>query len=548
MITLAQFGLRSYFEENVRTLLEELLPKMKPSGIIVLGGYGQFFDDTTDACTSENWAYASASGTSSLPLSKSLRATMNSLVRQANTKLASAARVMDNASRNIRVGFADWDDWVPAVHGRFCTQGMDTDPANTPTLHFIKRNTRRLRIGRIDDELRRRYPNDYEDPDLAFNMLARRSAEDFLSSFVANATRMNSNGVRDKGLRARAITTPNCPSGLPIVGDLISIPDFLGSLFHPTPLGHQTIMTFVLNEIRSLRAAQLAIPGPDCSEDRPDCVGLPDSPVPYTSYQAVDTQLSGFCEEASKIIQRGVGDRPFSLVREYHRTSPDQVRISLFFDPIIGWPRTGDFDVNECIDTFQSLNQRCVSGHNPSSNPMRFLTGGSQRISLWDYEITPLRSDRIWPIPTIPSVEVKGDLYASNNAVSYEIRGAGFATWDHGQSTLRRHFAYCERREPIQWDFTYLYPQEDGYEWKAFIQSTAADHTDCMTTGEVIRNAGGPARSTVEWASNAIDWDSLCPDVDDIGNLTCWNDCCRIFIPCGTWCNHYCRGINQVCT
>ena len=94
---------------------------------------------------------------------------------------------------------------------------MDTDPANSHiTFHQTGHKTRSNRSGRIDDELRRRNTDD-ENPDLAFTMLARRSAEDFLSTFGANATRINSNGGGDNELRALAITTPNCPNGLPIV-------------------------------------------------------------------------------------------------------------------------------------------------------------------------------------------------------------------------------------------------------------------------------------------------------------------------------------------
>ncbi|KAK4447081.1 SGNH hydrolase-type esterase domain-containing protein [Podospora aff. communis PSN243] len=542
IVRLAQTGLNTYFEENVRTLLEELLPKMRPQGVIILAGYAQFFDATTDACTDENWTFGSISGRPSLPLTRSLRAQMNEMVIQTNIRLARAARRMDRVRNNIRVGFADWDAWPSVLRGRFCERGMDPDPKRTPTLQFIKRDTHPLRIGRLHDELRRRDGEDNStEPEFPYE-LARQEAEAWIVNFVANATSPRKNTA----LQSRAITEPNCPGGINLFGDIIPIPDFLGSLFHPTLLGHQAMMTFALNRIRSIRAQQLGIPGPGCSDHDADCVGIPANSVPYTSRQAVESELQAFCTSAAQFIQRGSVAAPFRLVREYHSRTPDHVRIVLSFDATFngGRPRPQDFSVNTCVETFTSVMRSCASV-NPAANPRMVITGGDQKISLWHYEITPLRSGRIWPPPLSPRVEVKGSLFSSRNAVAYEIRGTGFATWDHGQVSLLRNFAHCDGRQPIQWSFEYLYPPQDGYEWKAFIQSTAADRTSCMTSGEVIRNGGGPAGSTVDWQTRPNEWASICPNVPDSDwdGMNCGNDCCRMYVPCGAWCNHFCGGI-----
>lgn len=79
---------------------------------------------------------------------------------------------------------------------------MDTKPTNAPTLHVIKLDTRLIRLGRIDDELRRRNTHEDESPDLAFDILTRWLAEDSLSSFVGDATRINNNGGGDNRLWA----------------------------------------------------------------------------------------------------------------------------------------------------------------------------------------------------------------------------------------------------------------------------------------------------------------------------------------------------------
>ncbi|KAM7214515.1 SGNH hydrolase-type esterase domain containing protein [Rhypophila decipiens] len=553
-INMAHFALQSFFEENVRTLLEELIPKVKTGGIIILAGYAQFFDDTSDGCTNENWSFSLLDAKASLPLSRRLRATLNSLVRQTNQRLASAVATMDRVTfGNVRIGFADWDEWPGAVQGRFCVQGMHTDPKMAvSTLQFIKQDTtipRHTELRRRDLDSSAGYLDDEYDPlrnrtaeRLEYRM-ARESAERFLASYAANASLTHSKNR----IQARGITTPTCPSTLQILNNLIKTPEYLASLFHPTIEGHISMMSYGLNEIRLQRARHLNIPGPGCSQDGPSCIGIPSSAVPYSSYEAVDRQLQPFCQEAARIMQSGNGPRPFSLVREYHRGSPDEVRIRLSFDADVQWPRSGDFETDDCVSDFRAIVNRCITQENPAANPLGFVTGASQRLSLWTYEVTPLRSSgRIWPMPTSKRVEVKGTLYSANNAVSYSLRGTGFATWDRGRSTLLSNFAYCDKRQPIEFAFDYHYPAQDGYEWTAYIQSTAADHTDCMTSGEVIRNSGGPTRSDVEWVNRGVDWLSVCPGTQASQLTTCGMSCCGGFIACGSWCNHFCGGIGHV--
>ena len=534
----------------MRTVLEQIIPKMRRSGMIILAGYAQFFDATTDACTDETWSIGEVESASRLRLTRSLRAQMNTMVRQANVRLARAVRRMDRASNDVRVGFADWDEWPGISRGRFCVQGTDTNPRNTPIAQFIKLDTRPWR----HDDLRRRdlSVRDNNDNDHHWNQtartlefeLARRSGEAFLVDFAANATTA-AQSTSTRPLQGRAITEPNCPAGFRIVNEIVSYLDFLGSVFHPTMLGHQAMMTFALQEVRTLRAQQLGIPGPGCGDPIPDCIGIPARAVAYASRDAVDSQLSGFCNEVGRVIQRS-GSAPFSVVREFHRGSPDHVRLTLSFDTTVGWPRPGDFSATTCVDTLRSLIRACVSV-NPAANPRYVLTGGDQRISLWHYDVTPVRSGRIWPPPLAPRVEVKGNLYSTRNAVMYEIRGTGFATWDFGQSTLRASFAQCDGRQPVSWSFRYLHPPQDGFEWVASIQSTA-DRLTCMTSGEVIRNAGGPAGSTVQWQSNRPDaWVDQCPDVEDWDTISCFTGCCKLFVPCSSWCVHFCGGLLRDC-
>ncbi|KAH0531130.1 hypothetical protein TsFJ059_000002 [Trichoderma semiorbis] len=519
-INLAQTGLNNYLQSNIEALIEALDAKMDSDGVVVIVGYAQFFDATTDACTTEEWTFA---GTTNLPLSTSLRAQLNDLVIWTNTALQNAVASVQGTSSH-KIMFADWDSWPGTVSGRFCEQGQNPSPlSNDGTvsqLQFFKPNTARAPV-RSD-------------------ILFRRDA------FLANSSAFVDEDALHwekpiNMLTKRGIQTPVCaPSS-----SLNLIPDQIGKWFHPTLWGHASMMTFALNEARTARAEILGIEPPACVSSGVTC----NSPRtfyassdyrPYSGTYAIGIQIADFCSMTTTAINKGEGPVPFQWTYSYYDDAPDQVQFEVLFDqsnsPASYWSQ----DV--CVSSFQSLLTQCLDEVQLNSNPMGWSFGGSYNLGHFTYSLTPQASDKPWPLPVVPTAEVLGQLSTkAGGATTYIVYGTGFADWDFGQTTLLSNLTYCNGGAPAFWDFQYG-NFNGGYEWQAFIQTSGASDLICMTSGQTIFYAGGPADSQVHWVTELPTWAPACPSSPDVSSLSCGNSCCG-YIPCTSWCNANCGGV-----
>ena len=509
---------------------------MKPNGIIILSGYAQFFDATTDACTREEWTLL---GPTSLPLSTSLRATMNDLVVQTNAALLSAVLKADHVT-TAKIGFADWDLWPKVTQGRFCENGQNANPlisggacgvngCKTAGLQFFKLNTNPVILplgalyGRDEHQLR-----------------ARAAADEEEWARVRNET-MFASAMGSPPLSRRGITQPNCPSSSSSL-----VPDSIGKLFHPTILGHAAMMTFAMNEIRTARAVQLGISGPGCTVDETTSCTIPTSSyAPYSTWFAVEDALPDFCNSISGIINAGTGVTPFAWAGRYYRGTPDDVKLGVQFD--LSTNPQGYWSADDCVRDFKQAMLRCWEQDSPSSNPMQWVYGGTYTGGHWKYTIEPQSQTRVWPPPTTPRADVSGHINTQYGEASFLFKGVGWASWDRGLTTLQPNFTFCDSgHAPLQWSFKYYPTPQDGYEWEAFVQAGQNSNTiNCVASGWVTRFSGGPSEVNVNWSPQLPDssWASVCPNPNlDVGSLTCVDNCCG-FVVCPAWCNAQCGGV-----
>jgi hypothetical protein len=511
-------------------VLEALAGKMNSNGIIIIVGYAQFFDATTDACTREDWTLV---GEPSLPLSTDLRAALNSLVVQTNAGLSAAVAKATKAS-GVRIHFADWDLWPRVTHGRFCEQGQDPNPFVAGGLQFYKLNTnhRPLPFG----GLRRRDEQRYQD-------IAAMHEEEWAMA------RNESLFYSSLPLAERGITQPNCPD----TSASSLIPDSIGKLFHPTIDGHTSMMTFAMNEVRVARAEQLGISGPGCNEkEATACVVPSGTYAPYSTWYAVQSAIGDFCGQTTQVISAGSGlTVPFSWTGRYYRSTVDDVEFTVQFD--LSSSPAGYWNQDACIKDFQKAMVNCWERNDPLNNPLSWVYAGRYTSGHFSYSIVPQSPKRVWPPPTSPRASIAGHINTQYGETSFLIKGAGWSSWDRGLTTLQPNFTYCDSGHlPIQYSFQY-YPAgapelAEGYEWEAFVQAGRGDNTiNCMQSGWVTGHAGGPEQVSIDWHVDlpASTWTSVCPSLGneaDAENLTCVKNCCG-YVICPAWCNAKCGGL-----
>lgn len=90
---------------------------MATNGIVVQVLYAQYFNDQTDACTTEYWQVETTTG---LPLNRDRRTQFNSLVVQTNAAIQEAVDEVAATAKTMKVVTANWDPWAPLTGGQFC--------------------------------------------------------------------------------------------------------------------------------------------------------------------------------------------------------------------------------------------------------------------------------------------------------------------------------------------------------------------------------------------------------------------------------------------
>jgi hypothetical protein len=527
---LAQNGLDNYLQSNVQQLLSALAEKMNSNGIVVLLSYAQFFDTTTDACTTEDWSLYTPSlfqaGFNANPLTPNLRATMNTMVQQANAALSNAVTAAQQGT-SVPIRFANWDAWPATVGGRFCEAGSASDPFAIGTGSDLE-----LQFFKLDTTV-------WQQKAEWFNR--RRSLVNATMNWGESPeTKMRMRKREERGLIHRDITDPQCPTAA------FSVSDRYGKLFHPTLNGHTSMMTYALDVVRSWRAEQLGLASPSCVINGMNC-NLPadltsaSSYMPYTSLAAINDAIPNFCSMVSQAIGKGQGGTPFSWSYSYFDGTPDEVVLKVQFD-LSNNPQSY-WSTSDCNTYFSDIFFDCWT-RNAAANPLQWCFGGNTLNGHWTYTMSPQVSNRPWPLPTASLATVDAQLSTDNGIASYLISGAGWASFDYGQQSLLANFTYCNGgKAPNVWAFEYTTALGGGYEWQAFIQAYAEANINCMTNGDVVLYSGGPPNTQISWSQSLPSWSTVCPGVNP-DTLSC-DTSCNGYVECGAWCSANCGGLTH---
>ena len=136
-ILAAQDFIRDHLTQNIINMLNEIKKKVKPAGIILYTGYGEFFNQRDTACSEQDWQVGPSFGY--LPLTISKRATFNQMVRDVNTAISAA---VDAANVGFaRIKFVDWNYYAARVKGQFCEPGIDHNDPSPQGLMFFDMGT-----------------------------------------------------------------------------------------------------------------------------------------------------------------------------------------------------------------------------------------------------------------------------------------------------------------------------------------------------------------------------------------------------------------------
>ncbi|PYH81906.1 SGNH hydrolase, partial [Aspergillus uvarum CBS 121591] len=472
----AQTAIDSILQDNVASLLTALDAKMAKDGIIVLAGYAQYFNNETSDCTNnQDWVFPGQAGSTSLLLSTAHRTSFNTLVQNTNAKLqAAVAQAAKSASSTIV--FADWDDWGAATSGRFCESGSSPDPedsSNDNVLFFKLPTYKTFNPGTI-------YSRDFWDSSSMLEISSANTTTTFeqeqkKAEEYAQLLEWASEPLvkRDSSPTAPACTKSSLSSLLP---------DGIGKIFHPNNIGHEALASYVTWAIANARAKILKVASPACTAvNEIKCFQTTGSKG-YASAYSLYSNTEAFCKAAvPELNSKGVGHQ-VSLT--YNAKTPDESVWTVTMDS-----GATSLDEASCNAAVNRILDGC-DGNDPK-NPMNWKFGGNYVNGAFTYNIAMSRTNRPYPAPTAPSAKCQGRYKAV--LTRYNIRGAGWATWDSGQKTLRPNSTHCFGKGLTGWSFKYFdEPDENGYEWLAKFNSPIWTEARCYSNNKVQKAAGGP--------------------------------------------------------
>ncbi|KAH6684920.1 SGNH hydrolase-type esterase domain-containing protein [Plectosphaerella plurivora] len=487
VIAKAQENVKSIITSNVKEILKALNDKMNDDGIVVVNGYAQFFDTSSDNCNTQRWDAMWLLGTPSWArLTKSRRETFNEMVLNINEAIRDA---VDDAAKDssikYKVGYAEWDRWVwDEVDGQMCSpnsKGYYPDD-NQKDMQFIKPNTHPyLGIFGKRDELQKRQVNRVK---ASLEARDRALAKSMYDSVLFNSPAPGAE-VRHR-LNKRAPAPPGCPGDDQwIIGQMFSalgMPDWIGRNFHPNIAGHVTIASSALSELMDLRSIVLGVEQNQCPiSDEFLCYSKVDSRH-YVSADRADLSYEKFCKEVTKEHDRDTINWDYSA--KYDEGTPEEHEYLVQMQN-----GASEFDEDECIESMKKLIHSCDT----SDNPMNWKQGGRYTRASGDvvYELNPRRNNRPWPPPKKAYGRCEGWYKLILSA--YTIEGAGFATWDHGQKTMLPKMGDCYGLGTTRWRFEYYDRPQDhnGYEWKATFNTPVFVRARCFKNNKVVEGAGG---------------------------------------------------------
>ncbi|KAH8812729.1 SGNH hydrolase-type esterase domain-containing protein [Xylogone sp. PMI_703] len=443
-----------YFKQNIKDLLTAIDSKMATNGIVVQVLYAQYFNDQTDDCTSEDWQIIDLSAGPGLALTKERRTTFNSLVLQTNTVIKEAVEEVAATAKTMTLVTADWDPWAPLTGGQFCEPGASPDPTD-----------------------------ESNDSVMFFKLFTGNTAPlEARSLYSYNYYGNTSYGIEPfpLAMNKRDPVDPGCPKSS------ISLPDSIGKIFHPNNLGHEVIAAYTLDAIADARASILG-QDPVCPIiDSMTCYSSQGSTA-YASSEALNNNIDDFCEYVTD--NAPTNEAGWSRSKNYYSGSLDEYTMAVSLSD-----HAAAFDEDACKAAISKIINGCdvPSG---GSNPMNWKGGGKRVEGEFTYTVNIYRTNRPWPPPSEPSQQCEG--WYKFLFQSYDIYGAGWATYDWGQKTLMKQVNPCCGSGSLTgWTFDYFdEPDENGYEWHAFFHTAIGTRRRCFDNNKVQCAAGGPCDS-----------------------------------------------------
>ncbi|KAL1797185.1 hypothetical protein ACET3X_003791 [Alternaria dauci] len=469
VIARAQKNVNSIITDNILQILEGLDEKMNKDGIVVVNSCAQFFDTTEDNCDHLSWDIAWF-----LPL---------------------VDQGAESDKINYGVGYAEWDDWVSKeLDARMCSLSSNGDypDPKQPNMHFIKPDKHPWGGWGNDFELQELRKRDMDLDELlsstrlsnsekrrvsrvkAMMEIRDRNIERTLYDSILYKSPDPRTAVRHK-LDQRAPSPPGCPRDGGFNMTLgMGMTDRVGQNFYPNVAGHLTIASFALAELMDLRSIVLGV-------DSPACEATTSSKF-YVSGNRTKEDYEGFCREVAE--KHPSNKINWSYFKTYDEDTPEEHEyvVTLGND-------ASAFDQGQCVDSMKKLINSCDT----SDNPMNWKSGGRYVRDNGDhkYELHPRRNNRPWPPPRNPYGRCEGWYKLPHGR--YKVEGAGFATWDHGNRTLRPNMDGCYGLGTTFWKFEYFDnpADHDGHEWYATFSTPIWVRARCWANNKIVKAAGG---------------------------------------------------------
>jgi predicted NUDIX family NTP pyrophosphohydrolase len=462
------------------------------NGVVLYGGYAQFFHDgedyDEDCGKYQDWAFPRLGEVfEPLKLTLARRREFNELVRMANDGIQKAIKEQKQEGMRLRVRYVDWDDWASdtRVAGQFCwpkTTGEYPD-SSQPMLQFFKPDTKRRYT---HDDIKKREVT----VDLDHSGPSRDDIEATVSKDLYNSALYKSGNPSAEALHmldGRDIIGPaNCPGADDDKYFGFGLPDRWGKFFHPNTNGHITLASFFLDAVVAARAEIIEVTNPICRDGETDsfeCNAEKSDDVELKRYYAaadlVDESYQTYCEEV-KPPPNGVN---WHDERVFYEGTPEEHTYSISLEH-----GAFQFSKKQCFDSFLRLIHGC--GTSLDANPMNLKHGGMWKKGRYTYKLSMGPKKRPWPIarPT-------GSCFGEKKifAGAYTIKGAGWGTLDYGRA-VHDESKSCIGRGLTFWDFKYYDESDsDGMEWEATFNTPIWVLWRCFQNNKVFHNIGGPS-------------------------------------------------------
>jgi hypothetical protein len=231
-----------------------------------------------------------------------------------------------------------------------------------------------------------------------------------------------------------------------------------------------------------LRSIVLGVTSPACGiKDEFTCFSGTGSQY-YVSAERANAHYEEFCKEVEE--KHPSNTINWNYPKKYDEGTPDEHEFVV---------TTGNdvsaFDKDQCVESMKKLINSCDT----SDNPMNWKGGGRyiRESGDYTYELNPRRNNRPWPWPRVAYGACQGwyKVFFSH----YEVEGAGFSTYDHGQKTMLPNMDSCYGLGTTMWKFDYHdNPSEHkGFEWKATFNTPIWVRARCWQNNKVVQAAGG---------------------------------------------------------